>query len=75
MYSYEDLMKAVRLYIKYNFSVADTVRELGYPSRSMLRRWYKGYREKGGLHKEYKRHPEYSQKQKQAVATTWNMMV
>jgi len=32
VYSHEDRMKAVRLYIKYDFSAADTVRELGYPS-------------------------------------------
>ena len=36
MYSYEDRMKAVKLYIKYDCSAADTVRELGYPNRKML---------------------------------------
>jgi len=39
MYSYEDRIKAVTLYIKYDLSTADTVRELGYPSRKMLVRW------------------------------------
>lgn len=29
MYSYEERMKAVELYIKYDLSLADTIRELG----------------------------------------------
>jgi len=33
MYSYEDRMKAVELYIKYDLSAAATIRELGYPNR------------------------------------------
>jgi hypothetical protein len=34
LYSYVDRLKAVNFYIKYDFSIAATVRELGYPSRS-----------------------------------------
>jgi putative transposase len=41
MYSYEDRIKAVELYIKYDKSAAATVQELGYPSYKMLIRWYK----------------------------------
>lgn len=51
MYSYEDRIKAVELYIKYDLCAADTVRELGYPNRKMLVRWYKEYQETGDLHK------------------------
>ena len=32
MHSYEERIKAVRLFIKYELSVADTIRELGYPT-------------------------------------------
>ncbi len=32
MYSYEDRIKAVMLYIKYDLCTADTIRELGYPN-------------------------------------------
>lgn len=53
MYSYEDRMRAVKLYIKYDFSAADTIRELGYPNSKMIVRWYKEYRETGGLHRHY----------------------
>ena len=40
MHSYEERMKAVQLFIKYDLSVADTIRELGYPTRNTLIRWY-----------------------------------
>lgn len=33
MYSYEERMKAIELYIKYDQCATDTIRELGYPDR------------------------------------------
>ncbi len=60
MYSYEDRIKAVRLYIKYDLSIADTIRELGYPSRNMLIRWYREYQDNGDLHDRYKKKPKYT---------------
>ena len=39
MYSYEDRMKAVKLYIKYGLCAADTKRTVS--NRKMLARWYK----------------------------------
>lgn len=63
MYSYEDRIKAVELYIKYDLSAVDTVQELGYPGRKMLVRWYKEYQEKGGLHERYIKRPAYSSSQ------------
>ena len=50
MYSCEDRIRAVELYIKYDLSAADTVRELGYPSHRMLVRWFREYQETGRLH-------------------------
>jgi transposase-like protein len=50
VYSYEDRLRAVELYIKYDLSAADTIRELGYPSYKMLVRWYREYQETGRLH-------------------------
>ena len=49
MYSLEDRKRAVELYIKYDLSVADTVRELGYPTRQALYLWYKEYKRNGGF--------------------------
>lgn len=65
MYSYEDRMKAVELYIKYDLSFADTIRELGYPSHNILIRWYREYQENGELHKQYNKKPKYSPEQMQ----------
>jgi len=60
MYSYEDRIKAVKLYIKYDQCSADTIRELGYPSRSMLVRWYKEYEETGDLHEQFIKEQKYT---------------
>ena len=67
MYSYEERMKAVKLYIKYGLCAADTVRELGYPYRKMLARWYKEYKETGDLHKQFIRSPKYTPEQMKAA--------
>ena len=60
MYSYEERMKAVELYIKYDLSAAITVRKLGYPDRKMLVRWYKEYKETGKLHERYDKNSVYT---------------
>ena len=60
MYSYEERMKAVELYIKYDLCAADTIRELGYPSRKMLVRWYKEYQETSDLHRHYSKESRYT---------------
>lgn len=43
MYFYEERIKAVKLYIKYDLSISDKVWKLGYPNRKMLVRWHKEY--------------------------------
>ena len=43
MYSLEDKIKAVQLYIKYGKSAAAVIRELGYPNRHTSVCWYKEY--------------------------------
>jgi putative transposase len=67
VYSYEDRVRAVQLYIKYDRSIADTIRELGYPSRSVLPRWYKDYQANGDLGRKCKRTPKYSIEEKKAA--------
>ena len=72
MYSYEARMRAVRLYIKYGRRPAATIRELGYPSRGMLRSWYREITESGDLHQDFRRKPKYSHEEKQrAVEHYW----
>ena len=63
MYSYEERMEAVQLYIKYDLSAADTIRELGYPNYNMQRRWNKEYVETGDLHKKCRKKPRFTQEE------------
>jgi putative transposase len=63
VYSYEERMKAVQLYMKYDLSAADTIRELGYPHYNMLRRWYKEYVETGDLHKKCRKKPRFTREE------------
>ncbi|MEQ8200680.1 MAG: IS3 family transposase [Syntrophomonadaceae bacterium] len=70
MYSREERMKAIELYIKYDKCIADVVHELGYPCRQLLPRWYKAYLnelETGVLWDRYTRSPKYSPEQKKAA--------
>lgn len=43
MYTYEQRMTAVKLYIKYFHKAAAVIRELGYPNRHVLVQWFKEY--------------------------------
>ena len=49
MYSYEDRVRAVRLYIKLGKRVGLTIRQLGYPTENALKGWYREYEERGDL--------------------------
>ena len=64
MYTYEQRLAAVKLYIKYGNRAAPVIRELGYPDRHMLVKWYKEYQETGELHKGLTRSPKYSEEEK-----------
>jgi transposase-like protein len=70
MYSREERMKAIELYIKYDKSIAAVIHELGYPSRGLLPRWYKAYlkeQETGILWDRYSRRSKFSPEQKIAT--------
>lgn len=47
IYTYEQKMKAIELFIKYDLSPSAVIHELGYPSRNQIRAWYKEYAETG----------------------------
>jgi transposase InsO family protein/transposase-like protein len=67
MYAYEDRVKAVKLYIKYE-SLAATIRELGYPNnKKTLKKWFLEYQATGDLHKNYSNWPRYSSDQEKAA--------
>ncbi|MBA4143363.1 MAG: transposase, partial [Nitrosospira sp.] len=43
MYSYEDRIRAVKLYIKLGERIAATIRQLGYPTKNALKSWHREY--------------------------------
>ena len=42
MYSYEDRLRAVRLYIKLGKRIGLTICQLGYPTKNALKSWHNG---------------------------------
>lgn len=69
MYSYEDRMRAVKLYINYDLHEAATIRELGYPNRKMIVQWYKEYIQTGQLHEWSKKKSKYSEQQRKIAVS------
>ena len=65
MYSYEDRLRAVRLYIKPGKRVGLTIRQLGYPTENALKTWHREYEQRHELPAGYVRLPRYSQAQKE----------
>ena len=54
VYTLEERMKAVELYLKWGRNSAAVRRELGYPSKKALRLWVKEYESTGSLHDGYR---------------------
>ena len=68
MYSYEDRIRAVELFIKLGMRVRPTIRQLGYPTKNSLKGWYREYQQRQDLPKGYAgREPKFSQAQKAAA--------
>ena len=68
MYSYENRIRAVKLYIKLGKRVRPTNRQLGYPTKNSLKDWYRQYQQRRDLPTGYTgREPKFSQAQKNAA--------
>lgn len=68
MYSYEERIRAVKLYLKLGKRLTATVRQLGYPTTKSLERWYQMYARCLDLPKErICLRPRYSTEQKKAA--------
>jgi len=70
MYSREERIRAVELWIKYGKRSRAVIRELGYPSRTLLPLWYKDYlqeQETGILHNCRRGVLKYTEEQKQVA--------
>jgi transposase-like protein len=46
MFSYEDRVRAVELFIKLGKRVRATIRQLGYPTKNALKGWYHEYEQR-----------------------------
>jgi putative transposase len=68
MYSYEDRLRAVRLYIKLGRRVRLTIRQLGYPTKNALKSWDREFEKRRDLPTGYVRRPRYSPAQEGRVA-------
>lgn len=68
MYSAEQMRRAIETYIRFDYSVADTIAELGYPDRSSIYNWWKAYKAQGEASFGKKdRKKRYSEEQKRAA--------
>ena len=67
MYSLEERMRAVQLYIQSGCNERTVIRELGYPSHTALRNWYKEYIGKGRFHASSAPKPHYTEQEKEAA--------
>jgi len=64
MFSYEDRLRAVQLYIKLGKRIGLTIRQLGYPTKNALRNWYREFESSQDLRAGYARRPRYSEADK-----------
>ena len=68
MYSYEDRIRAVQLYIKLDKRYAATLTQLGYLTKNALKSWYLEYEQRQDLSTGYVRSRlRYSEQQKQSA--------
>ena len=65
MYSPEQRLKAIELYIKYGFYAAAVIRELGYPSETRtIKSWYLQYNQDGFLKTSKESYGKYTDEEK-----------
>ena len=68
MYSYEDRIRAVKLYIKLGKRLRATIRQLGYPTKNSLMGWCREYEQSRDLQVGYARsRQKYSAEQMQVA--------
>lgn len=68
MYSYEERLRAVELYLKYGRRIKATIRELGYPTKNSLKAWCEEFEERRDVQEGYVRSkPKYSEAQRNAA--------
>ena len=73
MYSMEQKRVAIEAYIRFGHSCADTIAELGYPSATMLRAWWREYESTGAVPERKARAPRFTgSRWRRRSPTTWS---
>ncbi len=68
MFSYDDRIKAVKLYIKLGRRTSATIHQLGYPTKNALKSWYREFEKRNVLTIGYSRSKsKYSDEQKKVA--------
>jgi putative transposase len=68
MYSYEDRIRAVKLFVKLGKRVRATIRQLGYPTKNSLKAWCREFEHTYDLPVAYVRtRPRFSEEQKRVA--------
>lgn len=67
MYSREEKIRAVELFIRYDLSPASVIRELGYPCRATLYAWHEEYLANGCDIPSVNNHRRYTEEQRRAA--------
>jgi len=55
MYSYEDRLRAVQLFLRTGKNCKLTIRQLGYPTKNALKAWCVDFEQNGDVLKGYQR--------------------
>lgn len=72
MYSYEDRLRTVKLYIKLGKRVGLTIRQLCYPTKNALKGWHRKYEQRLELRTDFVRRAKYTQAQKERAANHYS---
>lgn len=72
MYSYEERLRAVKLYLTLGKRCKATIQQLGYPTKNALKAWHDEFERRGDLQAGYARSkPKYSDEQRNVAVEHW----
>tara|TARA_B110000503_G_scaffold113856_1_gene171013 strand:+ start:446 stop:1984 length:1539 start_codon:yes stop_codon:yes gene_type:complete len=72
MYSYEERLRAVKLYLKLGKRCKATIHQLGYPTKNALKAWHDEFERCGDLQAGYARSkPKYTDEQRNVAVEHW----
>lgn len=72
MYSYEERLRAVKLYLTLGKRCKATIHQLGYPTKNALKAWHDEFERRGDLQAGYARSkPKYSDEQRNVAVEHW----